>query len=161
MGGKGSGRRPKPDEQKRRLGNPGKRRLGSATVIALPSVGSQVPEPSRPLGVDGLALWERMWRSGAPWLRPDIDGELMLLVCELSDERRQLRGRVLRDFGEGKDVWRLRAGLRSLDQQITNVLAQLGFSPTDRAGLGVTEVQSDGFAELRRRIEAKRANASG
>ena len=161
MGGRGSGRRPKPDEQKRRLGNPGKRRLGSATVVALPSVGSQVPEPARRLLADGLALWERMWRSGAPWLRPGIDGELMLIVCELSDERRQLRVRLFTEFAEGKDVWRLRSGLRALDLQITHGLAQLGFSPTDRAGLGVTEVQADGFAELRRRIEAKRANADG
>ena len=92
MGGKGSGRRPKPAEQKRRLGNVGGRKLPShAEIIALPSLASQIPEPHRALGEHGRALWDRIWSSGAAWLRPALDGDIVLMACEMTDERSVLR----------------------------------------------------------------------
>jgi hypothetical protein len=155
MGGSGSGRRPKPTEQKERLGNPGKRKLTKAEVIALP-VGSPVIEPWRPLGEPGAALWNRVWTSGAAWLKPSIDGELTLMVCEMTDERVGLRTQVF----QSADDWRSRRGLRELDRQIASLLGQLGFSPTDRASLGVGEVKNHEFTELHRKIAARRSAAS-
>ena len=158
VGGKNSGRRSKPVEQKRRLGNVGGRRLPSqATITALPSLASQIPEPHRPLGQHGRVLWHRVWTSGAAWLRPSLDGDLVLMACEMTDERSVLRQVVFTD----STAWRERRGLREIDRQITSLLSQIGFSPTDRASLGLGEVKQHEFADIRRRIEAKRNAANG
>ena len=157
MGGKGSGRRPKPVEQKIRLGNLGKRKLPSrAEIVALPSLASAIPEPHRPLAKHGRELWERVWSSGAAWLRPALDGDLVLMACEMTDERTVLRQIVFSD----RSAWRERRALREIDRHITSLLSQLGFSPTDRATLGIGEHKQNDFANIRQRIETKRA-ASG
>ena len=155
MGGKGSGRKPKPTEVKQRLGNPGKRKLPPrGEVIALPGV-QTAPEPKRTLLRAGLALWEDVWLSGAVWLKPDMDHEVVLMLCEMVDEREFLRVRTL----QNPDAWRDRRALRELDKQITSMLGSIGFSPTDRARLGIGEVKQSEFAELHRKIAAKRAAA--
>ena len=158
MGGKGSGRTPKPVEQKRRLGNLGGRKLPSqAVIVNLPSLATQIPEPHRPLGQHGRALWHRVWTSGASWLRPSLDGDLVLMACEMTDERSMLRQIVFSD----QTAWRERRGLRELDRQITTLLSQIGFSPTDRASLGIGEIRDHEFADIRRRIETKRNASNG
>jgi hypothetical protein len=157
MGGKGSGRTPKPVEQKRRLGNVGGRKLPShAEIIALPSLASQIPEPHRALGEHGRVLWDRIWSSGAAWLRPALDGDIVLMACEMTDERSVLRRIVFTQPAS----WRERRGLREIDRQITSLLSQIGFSPTDRATLGIGDHKQHEFAKIRQRIEAKRAAAS-
>ena len=87
------GRPPKPTEQKRRLGNPGKRKLPSAEVAIVGQVAA--PEPVRPLGQVGLAFWQRVWAVGFAWISPQTDIELLQMVCEQIDERQALRVRVL------------------------------------------------------------------
>lgn len=131
------GRPPKPTEQKRALGNPGKRPLPKAPstdveVAALPALS---PEPSRPLQRAGLGLWHAAWTHGYRWLAV-TDTELLLMVCEQLDERTALRLRVL----QTKD-WRDRAALRSLEAAIRDGLTSLGFSPEARARLALGEVQ--------------------
>jgi hypothetical protein len=144
------GRPPKPVEQKRRTGNPGKRPL-PATVHALPPAPTS-HEPPRPLASAGRALWDRAWQYGTSWIA-ETDVELLLLTCEQVDERQALRLKVLRD-GD----WRERAGLRALDKEIQDGLSLLGFTPSDRARLGVAEVKVvSALEEVRRR----RSQASG
>lgn len=134
--GRPTGRPPKPLEEKRRLGNPGKRALPDrATLTALPAAAGP-PEPSRPLGQAGRALWDRVWNAGATWLAELVDAEQILITCEQVDERAALRVQVLRD-GD----WRARAGLRALDAQVMDGLAVLGFNPVERSRLGVAEVK--------------------
>lgn len=157
MGGKGSGRTPKPVEQKRRLGNLGGRKLPTqAQIIALPSLASSIPVPHRPLGDHGKELWRRIWSSGAAWLRPALDGDIVLMACEMTDERTVLRRIVF----QNTDRWRERRALREIDKQITSLLSQIGFSPTDRATLGIGDHQQHEFAKIRNRIETKRAASS-
>jgi hypothetical protein len=155
MGGKGSGRKPKPVERKERLGNPSKRALPKTNLVALPAMApnDDVPEPTRPLGKYGSELWSRMWLSGAVWLKPTIDSELMLICCELVDERMVLRARVAQD----PSAWRDRRGLRELDRQITTLLGDLGFSPTERGNLSGEGASSNEFAKLHAKIAQKRA----
>lgn len=156
MGGKGSGRKPKPVEQKQRLGNLGKRKLPEVKMLPLSVMQSNdVPEPSRPLGRFGFELWNRLWTAGAVWLRPSLDQELMLIVCELVDERMLLRARL----AQNPDAWRDRRALREIDRQITSILGDLGFSPTDRNNLAGSEGVSNEFAELHRRIAERRAGS--
>lgn len=152
MGGTGSGRKPKPTELKRRLGNPGKRALPKAEVVALPYA-QEAPVPRRKLLRAGEALWEQIWCSGAIWLRPDMDYEMCLMLCEMADEREFLRIHTL----QTPDAWRERRALRELDKQITSMLGSIGFSPTDRARLGIGEVKQSEFADLHKRIAQKRA----
>ena len=146
------GRPPKPVEQKRRSGNPGKRPL-PATTIAIPT-SPIVPVPHRPLGPAGQQFWERVWAVGFTWISPQMDIELLQLVAEQIDERVALRMRVLK-----QGDWRDRAALRSLDSQVLDCLSLLGFTPVDRARLGFVEVKiKNELEEFRKRKADNRSN---
>lgn len=142
------GRPPKPIEQKRLAGNPGKRPLPNGTLALLPSQ-YDLPEPHRPLGAPGKELWDRVWDMGSSWISPKSDVEILLITCELIDERWNLRASVMRD-GRPED----RKALRDLDRQLIANLSLLGFSPTDRSRLGVAEVKARSkLEELKARAE--------
>lgn len=130
------GRPPKPVEQKRLLGNPGKRPLPEQSAVqVLPGV-AETPEPSRPLGKPGRELWDRVWESGAAWVSPHTDVELLLITCELVDERWSLRAKVLQNEDKSQ-----RRQLHDLTRIVIGNLSLLGFTPTDRSRLGVAEVK--------------------
>jgi hypothetical protein len=133
---------PKPNELKRRLGNPGKRSLPDLKSIVTLPMADEIPTPPRPLGVEGLKLWNRIWESGKTWISPNTDIELVTILCESMDERTQLRLTVLR----GTD-WRDRVALRSLEAQLVSILSTLGLNPTQRGRLGVAEVKARGALE--------------
>lgn len=132
-----AGRPPKPIEQKRMLGNPGKRPLPEpGEVQILPGV-NEIPDPARPLLTYGRDLWDRVWSVGATWISPNTDIELLLMTCEMVDERWNLRVQVMKT-----DDPRTRRGLRELERQIVSNLSLLGFTPADRSRLGVAEVKA-------------------
>jgi len=133
---------PKPNELKRRLGNPGKRSLPDLKSIVTLPMADEIPIPPRPLGAEGLKLWNRIWESGKTWISPNTDIELVTILCESMDERTQLRLAVLR----GTD-WRDRVALRSLEGQLVSILSTLGLNPTQRGRLGVAEVKARGALE--------------
>lgn len=126
------GRKPKPDGQKRNRVPPTHEWIEvvdkpyRGKVPALPKQprhvveGPPAPEPARPLGRMGSALWERAWHSAGAL---PVDAEALLVVCEQMDERVSLRVKVLRD-GD----WRSRAALRAVDQQVASGLAALGLA---------------------------------
>ena len=131
------GRPPKPLEQKRLLGNPGKRALPKSESLQVLPRAVELPEPSRPLGKPGRELWDRVWSAGVAWISPDTDNEILLITCELIDERWNLRTRVLREE-DSKD----RRNLTQLTKLIQENLSLLGFTPADRTRLGVAEVKA-------------------
>ena len=146
------GRPPKPIEQKRLTGNPGKRALPKeGSLVLLPSM-YEMPEPPRQLLTQAAKdLWERTWSMGQTWLSPSTDIELLLITCELIDERWNLRIKVLQDNRPEE-----RRGLRELEKQIVNNLSLLGFTPTDRSRLGVAEVKRvSKLEELRAKRESQ------
>ena len=146
------GRPPKPVEQKRRAGNPGKRPLPE-TTIAIPT-SPVAPVPHRPLGPAAQQFWERVWSVGFTWISPQMDTELLQMVAEQIDERVALRMRVLK-----QNDWRDRAALRSLDAQVLDCLSLLGFTPVDRARLGFVEVKiKNELEEFRKRKADNRSN---
>lgn len=138
MGATPTGRPPgnpaKPIARQRKLGNPGRRPLPEPLHFERRE---HAPEPTRPLGSTGMVLWERCWLAG-PWIDTAADLEAVLVLCEQADERAQLRARVIRD-GD----WRERSGLRALDAQIAANLSALGFTPSDRARMGVDTSGAD------------------
>lgn len=130
------GRPPKPIEQKRALGNPGKRPLPDPTNVVLLPQAEGIPEPSRQLFQFGRELWDRVWSLGNNWISPNTDVDLLLIVCEQVDERAKLRTSVWNDGRIDE-----RKALRALEKQIVENLSLLGFTPTDRSRLGVAEVK--------------------
>lgn len=162
--GRPNGRPPKPTEVKRALGNPGHRALpapqkpgqGLSPVTSI---------PARPtLGLDGSALWDRLWSAGEKWLSPNGDYAVMELLCRATDEAEYLRRALA--LGEVPRHYVLPNGsfvshpyvtqLKELRSQMTAWLSALGFSPTDRARLGLAEVRTlDALDELQRRREER------
>lgn len=132
-----AGRPSKPIEQKRMLGNPGKRALPNTGEIIVLEQSFDTPEPPRPLLKYGQELWDRVWSMGAAWVSQKTDIELLMMTCEMIDERWNLRVKVMQT-----DDARMRRGLRELDRQIVSNLSLLGFTPSDRSRLGVAEVKA-------------------
>jgi len=143
---------PKPIELKRKLGNPGKQALPKENETILISDIDEIPEPHRQLFDAGLELWNRTWSMGQLWISPKTDIELLLMTCEMLDERVRLRAFVWNN----PDAWRERKALRELEKNITNSLSLLGFTPTDRSRLGVAEVKAKSkLEELRARRDKR------
>lgn len=148
-----AGRPAKPIEQKRALGNPGKRPLpDAANLVILPgAVG--VPDPMRPLGPHGFDAWQRIWTAGATWVSPNTDAEFVLTLCEDIDERQELRALVSVSNDPAE-----RRILRELTKSVLHGLGQLGFSPADRSRLGVAEVKAMSKLEQLQAMKRDRAN---
>ena len=156
MGGKGSGgHNRKPVERKRRIGNPSGRKLPEVVPMAdiTTITSSHIPEPTRPLGKQGMNLWNQVWTSGASWLKQNMDTELVLMLCEATEERTRLRLMLLKD----QSLWRERRALREVDRQIITLLGQVGFSPSERGLLGTGETTQHEFSDLAKRIAEKRS----
>ena len=130
------GRPPKPVEQKRLLGNPGRRPLPESTTLQQLEPINNIPQPPRQLFEAGQQLWDRVWQSGLSWISPHSDIELLLMTCEQIDERVKLRTSVWNNNRSDE-----RKALRALDKEIVSNLSLLGFSPADRTRLGVAEVK--------------------
>jgi len=132
-----AGRPSKPIEQKRLLGNPGKRAMPDENSVVLMQQVEETPEPPRPLLKYGQDLWDRIWGMAATWVSDTSDLELLTMTCEMVDERWNLRVKVMQS-----DDPVMRRGLRELDRQIVSNLSLLGFTPSDRSRLGVAEVKA-------------------
>ena len=145
-----AGRPSKPIEQKRLLGNPGKRAMPDENSVVLMQQVEQTPEPPRPLLKYGQDLWDRIWGMGATWVSDKTDLELLIMTCEMVDERWNLRVKVMQS-----DDAAMRRGLRELDKQIVSNLSLLGFTPSDRSRLGVAEVKAKSKLE---ELMERRAN---
>jgi hypothetical protein len=131
----GRGRPAKPIEQKRKLGNPGRRPLPDQNELEVLEPADSIPEPPRPLLEPGKKLWERVWGAGIGWISPVSDIELLLMTCEMVDERWNLRIKVMQT-----DNMQMARRLDNLSRIIAANLSLLGFSPSDRSRLGLAEV---------------------
>jgi hypothetical protein len=156
---------PKPIEQKRKLGNPGRRPLpDEQATIALPS---GYVDPPRPLEFAGQQLWDAAFKHGGTWISSNTDVPLLLITCEQLDRREELRS-ALAEAGMDRQLIMsineteklissnlLRSALAEagMDRQlimsineteklISSNLGLLGFSPADRTRLGLAEVKT-------------------
>jgi P27 family predicted phage terminase small subunit len=165
--GKGRGGTPKPLETKRLLGNPGKRPLPNAATpgTALEVVGDI---PAAPPGLEGKGLesWNRLWDAGKAHLSARADYVLMEQLCWALDEKHELRCWLAEDrmnrswytTANGQTVTHPSVKrTEQLDAQCTSWLAQLGFTPSDRARLGLLEVRTPDELDDFRRRQGQRA----
>ena len=140
---------PKPIEQKRLLGNPGKRAMpdGESTIALFSGKG----EPLFPLGEAGQKLWDSVFNEGELWISPRTDVAWLQVVCELLDRREVLKQEWMADPADRK----LNMSLLETEKLLQTGLGLLGFTPTDRSRLGVAEVKAKSKLE---ELMERRAN---
>ena len=143
------GNPPKPIEQKRLLGNPGKRAMPDADDSI--TLYSGRVEPLTPLGEAGQRLWDLVFDEGELWISPRTDVAWLQVVCELLDRRDVLKQEWMADPADRK----LNMSLLETEKLIQSGLSLLGFTPTDRSRLGVAEVKAKSKLE---ELMERRAN---
>jgi P27 family predicted phage terminase small subunit len=161
--GRRSGRPPKPIEVHRRNGNPSKKNLPAVPVpeFALAVVNDdELPEPPKTLSEFGRAYWLMFWDEGRRHLSEKHDAALIERLCLAFDQvariEQWLGTDVTRWFYEtanGQLVTHPLIKQKSeLNAQITAWLSLLGFTPSDRARLGLAEIRvANELDQFRRR----------
>ena len=132
----------KPLEQKRALGNPGKRSLVPEDETLKVAATTAVPQaPSHLVGV-GLEAWETVWTKCAEWVSPDLDTNIILRYCENLQLRELLLEAVLADgvMTDGKPHAAL-TKIKDLEAMLSRAESRLALNPADRARMGFIEIQ--------------------
>ena len=161
--GAGRGGKALPTERKRMTGNPGRRKLPAAptptSALEVIDVDRLPPAPEH-LGPVGRLAWEYVWRGGRRHLSESQDSLLIARVAEKVELVARLNDWL------GDDVerrWYTTANgqvvthpavkqLEQADAQLTAWLSMLGFTPSDRARLGLQEIRvADALDAYRRR----------
>ena len=126
----------KPLEQKRLLGNPGRRPLPSPSETIALEAGWV--EPLRPLEEAGTQLWDSVFREGELWVSRRTDINLLQVTCEQLDRRAHLN-----------ELWRsnptdknLLMRIAEIETLVSSNLGMLGFTPSDRSRLGLAEIKA-------------------
>lgn len=166
--GRPNGRPAKPVEAQRALGNPGHRSMPAAPLPG-DGIQSNGSVPAMPqLGLAGTALWMHVWDAGRQWLAPEADRTIVTLLCQAQDELETIRlalatGEVERTYVSTNGTIVSHpyiAQIKDLRVQMTSWLSALGFSPADRARLGLAEVRvRDELDDLVRRRNERAATA--
>lgn len=140
---------PKPIEQKRLLGNPGKRAMPSEQNVIALERSDFAPEPLRPLGELGQEFWDEAWNKGQLWLAR-TDAWLVQLTAEMFDERESLKEILADRVARGDtEAWRDRRQLRDLERSMISNLSLMAYTPVDRSRYGLAEVKAKSkFAEF-------------
>ena len=134
----------KPNELKRKLGNPGKQKLPAlATVTLLPQVNDQAPAHLTP---EAQKLWSDI-RELATWIG-NTDRSILTLLCEKLDRRSEYIAKLQsmdlvlytdKGYAYANPVVGM---ISTIENEITKIFSLLGLTPADRSKLGVAEVQA-------------------
>lgn len=148
----------KPNEVKRKNGNPGKQKLPDLkNVIALPPIKGDAPLH---LSDAGQKMWADV-RAMAPWIA-NTDGKLLIELCEKMDKKYELREKLAAsDYVLYTDKGYAYANplfgmLNTVESDIVKLLSLLGLTPVDRSKLGVAEVTTKG--KLAQLLEQQKKN---
>ena len=146
-----TGRPPKPLEQIRATA---RNQTHKADGRPLPAVREVVAKtvvvPAEP---DGLAArgseeWVNIWTAGANWLHPTEDYHWVEMIAHAYDEIAHFRSVIAEDGltqrgSMGQMVAHPLIGeIRRAEATIMKALSTLGFSPSDRARLGLAEIKA-------------------
>lgn len=112
-----------------------------------------VEAPAMPegLGARGVAEWRKIWTAGR-WLWPDQDYAWVEQVARAYDDLAIFRAEVggnltVEGYNGQMTAHPLIAEMRKCEDTIRKCLSQLGFSPTDRARLKLTELKASKTAQ--------------
>lgn len=144
------GRPPKPIELKRRTGrthntDSGGRKLPEIQGTIVKTV--DVPDVPDGLRDRGQREWVNIWTAGQAWLAPQQDFYWVEMIAHAYDEIEEYRATIAKDGltslgSQGQMVAHpLIAEIRRAEAVIMKALSILGFSPSDRARLGLAEVK--------------------
>lgn len=163
-----AGRPPIPIERQRAIAKgdgrrPGGRAVTGEVVPANPRRIS-IPEAPADLGERGALEWYRIWEAGSGWLHPEEDYHWVDQIAHAYDDITEFRAKIAETGlivkGYTKDMLvanPLIKEIRMLEATISRALSKLGFSPTDRARLGLAEIQArTGLANLQKATREKR-----
>jgi P27 family predicted phage terminase small subunit len=121
---------------------------GTALVINEYTVNNRpAPEMPSDLRIRGKDEWLKIWAAGH-WLHDDMDYAWVEQVAHAYDDIETFRSRIRRDGlvvkgSLGQPVAHpLVAEIRKCEMTIRQCLSVLGFSPTDRARLGLAEAKA-------------------
>ena len=140
------GRPARPTEQKKLLGNPGRRPIPDGGELV--ALGSGRTQPIRPLTFSGRQLWDAVFDHGELWVSPTLDVHLLQMTCEQLDRRDALLALV----PDAPNDRTLNMNLNDLEKAITANLAKLGFTPSDRSRLGFTLAKTKSKLEELQRL---------
>jgi P27 family predicted phage terminase small subunit len=163
--GVGRGGKAQPVEVQRAKGNTAKKKKTAPPVPATALAVVPLSTPDAPVWCDeyGSAVWSSIWAAGRRHLSEQHDTILVSLLVERLQDRRVIRG-WLGDHPENR--WYVTANgqvvthpavkqIDQIDAQVTGWLSMLGFSPSDRARLGLAEIRvANELDEFRRRKDA-------
>jgi hypothetical protein len=125
---------PVPIEKKRQLGNPGKRKLPGEDAVVLHSGRVVAPDG---LGRAGQELWSRVFDHGEIWISSRLDTTLLERTCRALDRLVVLDELFEADPAERKTVM----SINETEKLLASNLGLLGFTPADRARLGLAEIK--------------------
>jgi P27 family predicted phage terminase small subunit len=121
--------------------------------------------PVAPRGLQrrGRLEWRKIWESG-PWLYPAQDYAWIEQICRAYDDIDTFRKRVADDglvvtgYAGQPVAHPLVSEIRKCEETIRKCLSIIGYSPTDRARLGLAEVKKE--TALQEYLAAVRKNKS-
>lgn len=134
-----------PNEQKRLLGNPGRRPIPDPVVLL--DAARAVPDPSVELASEGAAVWQRLWTYAGAWLSPTTDLGLVERYCLAHDDVASLRAQVasegyLTKSTKGTYIKHPAYALQlERERDLLAMERLLGLNPLDRTRLGLAEVR--------------------
>lgn len=120
--------------------------------------------PPAPVGLQerGEVEWHKIWTAGH-WLHGAEDYHLVEMIAKAYDEITQYEeeiarvGLIVRGYNGQQTANPLIKEMRSAQQLILTCLSKLGFSPTDRARLGLAEAKArSALSDLQSKTQAKR-----
>lgn len=144
-------RRPQPIERQRaRARGDGRTPGGREVVKAQYTISKRDDMPPIPRGLKtrGRKEWLKIWESG-PWLNPDHDYAWVEQIARAYDDMDTFRKRVEADglvvtgYAGQVVAHPLLMEIRKCEETIRKCLSILGYSPTDRARLGLAEVKRE------------------
>lgn len=124
---------------------------------------SSAPLPICPddLSERGKTEWEKIWSAGH-WLKDDQDYHWVAMIARAYDDMDAFRAQIQADglmvtgYAGQQVANPLIAEIRKCESVIMKALSMLGFSPSDRARLGVTEVKRlTGLAALQEKARQR------
>ena len=136
----------KPIEQKRLLGNPGRRALPNPmTVVTLPQ-GAMPGSPPDSLGEAGREVWSIVVGHAARWIAP-TDVPQLERLARAYDDLELLDAAIARDgftLRTDKGYAYLNPDVSTrdrLEDRVTKLSGRFGLTPADRSVLGLAEVR--------------------
>jgi P27 family predicted phage terminase small subunit len=124
--------------------DPAKRAKQPPTILPASAVWSPPPEP-RLLKRAGRRAWRRIWEAGRGWLHPVEAYSIITRLCQGYDEEADLLATIEKDGYFSRDSQGQKVAhpvvkmLRTLERQLTRYERACGFTPSDRAQLGLPE----------------------